>query len=140
MGIREHLEDIKRKRGALNPKLVVDAARSEDSPLHDSFEWDDTVAGEAWRREQARKIIMSVEVSYVRGDGTKSRMRQYYAVKRENVYNYETPEEISSDPISREILLSSMERDWKELENRYHDLEEFWDLVEETTKTKQIVR
>lgn len=48
--------------GALSPEDVVDAARGESSPLHDFFEWNDAVAGEAFRRDQARYYLRNIEV------------------------------------------------------------------------------
>src|ERR1700691_4847214 len=113
MSIRENLEAIKEKRGKLTPELVVDEARSESHPLHKRFEWDDTIAGESWRREQARKLIIEVEVTYSKQDGTRGHTRGFYAIQREGNYVYESTEEIVKDPISREILLSSMKRDWE---------------------------
>jgi len=49
------------EKGLLKPKAVVDEARPESSPLHDAFEWNDTVAAEAHRRWQARNLIRSIE-------------------------------------------------------------------------------
>lgn len=43
--------------GTLYPRDVVEAARPEDSPLHDAFTWDDTEAARQWRLEQARRLI-----------------------------------------------------------------------------------
>ena len=56
------LDRIYRERGSLDPTLVVDEARPEDAQLHPVFEWQDEVAGEQWRRHQARNLIRSVEV------------------------------------------------------------------------------
>lgn len=36
---------------------VVDMARPEDHYMHDMFEWDNSIAGEKYREEQARKIV-----------------------------------------------------------------------------------
>ncbi len=44
-------------------KELLDASRDENSPLHSCFEWDDSVAAEKFRTEQARKIIISIEVT-----------------------------------------------------------------------------
>lgn len=49
--------------GRLTPRAVVDAARDPKSALHDQFEWDDTVAAEKWRLDQARDIITSVKIT-----------------------------------------------------------------------------
>ena len=44
----------------LTPKAVVDASRNENAPLHSEFEWDDAVAGEKWREQQARVMICAL--------------------------------------------------------------------------------
>ena len=49
----------------LTPRDVVDAARSEDSPIHRLFEWDDTVAADRWRLHQARQVLRCIEIRQV---------------------------------------------------------------------------
>ena len=56
------LQRIEQKYGYLTPEFVVDEARPEGSPIHSRFEWDDSVAGEAYRRGQARQLIRIVVV------------------------------------------------------------------------------
>lgn len=58
--IAKELKKLERK-GEITSQRVVNAARNESHPLHGCFEWDDTVAGEKWRNEQARRIIRTVE-------------------------------------------------------------------------------
>lgn len=48
--------------GELSPAIVVDDARSSDSPLHEYFEWDDAVAAEKYRHVIARGLIASVRI------------------------------------------------------------------------------
>jgi hypothetical protein len=48
--------------GSLTPDLVVKDAEDSSSPLHDLFEWDDSIAGHKYRIEQARQVITSVRV------------------------------------------------------------------------------
>lgn len=50
--------------GQLFTADVIDAARNKKNPLHPAFEWDDTVAAERFRTEQARKLIKSIRVVY----------------------------------------------------------------------------
>lgn len=57
INIREELLKLKNRSGVLEPQIVVETARSANHPLHDSFEWDDTVAGHKFRVEQARALI-----------------------------------------------------------------------------------
>lgn len=48
--------------GKLMPEEVVEAARHPDSPLHSKFEWDDSVAAENYRLNQARTLIVRFKV------------------------------------------------------------------------------
>lgn len=48
------------KSGLLRPDAVVRAARNPKSALHEYFEWDDSIAAEKWRLEQARQLIRIV--------------------------------------------------------------------------------
>lgn len=43
------------------PKDVLEKARgNEDSELHKCFEWDDAIAGEKYRLQQARDVIRMI--------------------------------------------------------------------------------
>jgi len=53
---------------ALTAGNVVDAAAKKRSPLHDFFEWDDSVAGARHRERQAREMMASIVVIEVKGD------------------------------------------------------------------------
>lgn len=53
----DQLSAIYQRDGALTPRAVVDAARHPDAPLHSWFQWDDGKAAEAYRIEQARRVI-----------------------------------------------------------------------------------
>lgn len=48
--------------GRLTAQELVDVSRPADAPLHDSFEWNDAVAAEEFRKAQARHIIQSIVV------------------------------------------------------------------------------
>lgn len=52
----------------ITAKELLDASREEEAPLHSCFEWDDTVAAEQYRVYQARKVIGSIEIKYVKND------------------------------------------------------------------------
>lgn len=62
------------------PSDFVRVARPKGSPVHGDLEWDDTVAGEQWRLEQARKIIGALVVVRKRDDGTEQKQRAYHSV------------------------------------------------------------
>lgn len=48
--------------GRLTAKDLLDENRPEDAPLHKVFEWNDGVAAEKWREQQARHVISSIVV------------------------------------------------------------------------------
>lgn len=53
----EEIERIYHKRGQCGAADVVDESRPESAVLHPCFEWNDPVAAELWREQQARSII-----------------------------------------------------------------------------------
>ncbi len=57
------LESIVERHGAITPGLLVRESRPEDAPLHDEFEWDDSVAAECYREQQASYVIRSITVT-----------------------------------------------------------------------------
>ena len=50
--------------GCLTPQQVVDHARDNKNPLHPLFEWDDSEAAEAYRREQAGAMMRAIQIHY----------------------------------------------------------------------------
>lgn len=66
--IGERLAHLRTELGSLTPLVVLDDARPADAVLHGYFEWNDTEAGEQWRRFQARKLISAVQVVVEEGD------------------------------------------------------------------------
>ena len=47
----------------VTPQEVLDKARDENSELHKCFEWNDSVAAEKYRLQQARAIIVNLVYS-----------------------------------------------------------------------------
>lgn len=45
------------KSVGLTSKTLLDESRPEDAPLHNEFEWDDSIAAEAYRETQASYLI-----------------------------------------------------------------------------------
>lgn len=48
--------------GNLTAKGLLDANRPEGAPLHNEFEWNDSIAAEKYRESQARHLINSLVV------------------------------------------------------------------------------
>lgn len=48
--------------GQLTPESIVNTARDISNPLHECFEWEDSLAAENWRKQQARILINVIKV------------------------------------------------------------------------------
>ena len=78
------LQSVRERRGELTPAIVVEEAKSDDSPLHDRFEWDDTEAARKHREHQARYLMNRIEVVVeVRGERRETRAFQQVLVNVE---------------------------------------------------------
>lgn len=136
MSLRDHLHAIKDKHGRLTPALVVEEASNPRHELHGRFEWDDSVAGDAWRKEQARQLIKSVYVTYRKSDGENVSIREFYAVRESTAadsdpgkYAFNTLDELKADPLTLEIVRRDLERDWRSLRAKYEAFEDFWVVI-----------
>lgn len=137
MNLRDALLEVRAQAGKLTPLTVLDAARDPKHPLHSRFEWDDSVAAEAYRREQAHQLIQVVNLNYRTGDGTTKTIRAFHAVRTETEYVYEPAEAVVADEFQRQLVLRDMERDWKTLKKRYQNFREFWTLVEGDAEARE---
>jgi hypothetical protein len=129
--LRECLQGIYERYQELTPELVLDEARDTSHPLHSKFEWDDSIAAEAHRREQARHLIRTVKVSFVKADGGTGTVRQYHAVRRNDSprRSYRKVEELATDDLARMVLLQEMKRDYQRMKERYGSFKEFHEMI-----------
>lgn len=131
--VRSELLKIHKRDSGITPQAVVQAARSEKSPLHSHFEWDDTVAGEKFRLDQARQLIRC-EVTHVVGlDNLPRNVRAFVSVRpnEEAEQRYIPEEEARLNPFTRALVLQQMRSDIAALTRRYEHLSEYWDMVRE---------
>lgn len=131
MSLRDELLAIRERHGALTPAVVVDEARSPSHPLHDRFEWEDSVAGEAWRRHQAHELIQSVKIVYRDEKGREQHVRAFHAIRTavDVTPVYEPVDVVLADTVMTKILLADMEREWRTLKRRYDQFAEFRVMV-----------
>lgn len=129
--VGEHLEFLRKQhKGELTPADVLADARHDNSPLHSFFEWDDGVAAEQFRLQQARGLIKSVIAVYVREDKPAVRTKMFVHVPEPSAPHYRETSHAMSQAKTRKMVL---DRAWNELKAwkaRYRDLEEFAGLVQ----------
>lgn len=111
-------------RSPLTLQAVVDASRPMDAPLHPEFEWDDAVAAEEYRKDQARHLIDHIVIQYERTDAQPLQVRAWTNVREGKASQYIPIQVGMSEP---EIRSKILETAWKELDafrKRYSDLEQ----------------
>lgn len=59
------LDVLYKQHGSVTTEFVLEAARDLKNPLHRYFDWDDSVAAEKWRKQQALSLIMSSKYTLV---------------------------------------------------------------------------
>lgn len=60
--VGEMIEEMHNKGIDVTPEVLLDASRDENSPTHCEFEWDDTVAAEKYRVQQAKELISHIRI------------------------------------------------------------------------------
>ncbi len=119
----QRLATIHKRKGHLSAELVVNDAKSQRSPLHPAFEWDDPTAAHEHRLEQARNMLRSVVM--LRDNGEDKRpIRAFVHVEAFDEPVYMDINVAMGDEALRKHILA---RAWRELESwrqRYEELEE----------------
>lgn len=137
MSLRDELQAIHDQHGRLTPALVVETARPKNHPLHARvFDLAPREAAEAWYEHRAHELIRSVKITVTRADEQADiRMRAFLAVRADGPesYVYEPAEEVAADPFTRQLVLRDMEREWRQLLQRYEQFQEFLELVSDYT-------
>ena len=103
----------------LTAKALVDANRAEDAPLHNEFEWNDSVAAEAYRETQARHIINCIEI--VREE--KEPVRAFFSISRAEP-EYRHIDAIMKEADKRQALLNMALAELLSFKKKYAQLEE----------------
>jgi hypothetical protein len=130
--LRDELQAIYDEYGKLTAELVVEVARPAGHPLHDRvFDRSRKDAADAWYLHRAGELIRSVRVTYRNASGAKLDCRAFSPVRPQQAGVYDPLEVIAADPMLMHLLLARMEREWKDMRQRYEHLSEFWVMVRE---------
>ena len=121
--------------GRLSPMDLVEASRPEDAPLHNEFEWNDTIAAQKWRERTGRIMIASIVVTQEAEEEEKP-IRAYFNIER-GTHEYIPTEVIFSDEAKRERLLDIAKRELLSFKSKYQSLTELagvMDAIDEVMK------
>lgn len=109
------IDKIEKENGFVKPHDLVNEARTESSPLHSYFVWDDGEAAEAYRNHQAGQLIARVRVSF-----ENKRVRAYQSVRV--IVKYDSKERVDEGYVSTARILSDEDLRWQVIKQGLKDL------------------
>ena len=140
--VGETLEELA-QNGDLTSARFLEVSRPEDAPTHNLFEWNDSVAAERYRLQQATVAINSVEVQIVNeATATVTPQAAFVNVVRKATAQPGSfaPIEIAlSDENMRSTLLLNALNELKSFRRKYNQLSELSDVFLEIKKVEQAV-
>lgn len=130
--VHTELEAIRQRDGHISPEAVLRQACADDNPMHEEFIWDDSEAAHAYRLEQARSLIRSIEVVYE--DAPTKVVRAYSVVSAPPEYQthrkvYTDTREALTDPVTRAEILATAIREALAFRRKYADLQELSKVI-----------
>ncbi len=99
------MQIARRNGGVLKVDDVLEEAKSENSPLHKHFEWDDTAAADKYRRDQARYLIQKCKITLIENEPVSIRAFVSLPSDRDSGGGYRLTSEVVTDERRREELL-----------------------------------
>lgn len=132
---------IQQEKGGIEIKAddVVEAARSETSPMHADFEWNDSKAGHSWRLTQARALLRGlVTTVVVLKDTSPEPRRAIVSVRQDRHRSYVPLTEVLKSPDMMRSVLDDARRDMNAFVNRYRMYAELAEVVGVMEKTLKI--
>ncbi len=127
----------KNKKRKLLPSAVVQEARDKDSPLHRYFEWDDAVASDKYRLDQARQLIASIEII---SDDRHESAPAFVSLASDRITGgYRDVNDVLSSAQLRKELLSTALGELKAMQYRYDRLAELVKVIKPVIKKVEVM-
>lgn len=122
------------EEGRLDGELLHDEIADSNHPLHNRFEWDDAVAGRAYRVSQ---INRDIKRSYIKiwVDDRPVKVKTFTAVRytgdTERLKGYTRTERVVLSPWQYRHMMRELRRKIRELQVNYGHLEDFARVMRE---------
>lgn len=124
--------------GGLTPKEIVNAAKAKRSPIHRVFEWNDSVAGEHYRLQQARLLIGNLRILVVYANREPLIHRVF--VNLEDGIGYRSSVAVEQNASARARLIELVMGDLRQAQTRLAALQDFSGIVRELAVIEQRLR
>lgn len=122
--------------GNLSAKSLLDVSRPEDAPLHSEFEWNDSIAAEKYREEQARCIIRHLVVRLDEKPDTP--IRGFFRVTQGDA-RYTDVEAILTQRDARSVLIRQALDELAAFQRKYGNLTELAEVFEAAENVRHAV-
>ena len=123
--VQEITRIIEANGGEVSPVVVVRNARPKRSPIHDCFEWDDNVAADLYRIEQAKYLLRAVTITKIDSKGNKIAVRAFPNIETEEGNFYTTNAIVMDDLELSEKLETQVQRELLYLRRKGANLKRF---------------
>ena len=110
----------------ISPAEVLEKARDVNSELHKCFEWNDSVAAEKYRLQQARGIL--INLVYKEKESNAEPVRTFQITSQRNVYQPTVSFLVQEDEYQN--LLKRAKSELESFKKRYHTLSELQEVFE----------
>lgn len=112
----------------VTPTEILEKAKDDTTELHKCFEWEDSVAAEKWRLQQARMIVCHLVIKEDgEDDAGKPEIRIFHKTDRADGYKPITF--IMQDKTEYEKLLAHAREELRIFKQKYHNLSELEEIL-----------
>jgi hypothetical protein len=115
----------------LTPQALVDTARPDISPIHPFYEWDDSIAGEQYRLEQARSHVRCVRrVENTVPIKDQPIIREYHSVRDpDSGTQYQPLRVVARNPLYYQQVLADAKTEIRAWRAKYASLNELFPII-----------
>lgn len=117
-------QQLQESEKGLTPATLLEASRSIDAPLHVEFEWDNDVAAEKYRLNQAQKIIQNIVIVTDTVDGAEAHQDRAFVITPGGRTNYVSLQSALSNDEWRKHLLAEAKRELMNFTQKYRRFQE----------------
>lgn len=115
----------------LTPKTLVEASRARTAPLHNEFEWNDDIAAEKYREEQAASIIRHLIIVRVDQEEPKHYKDRSFVFTGSQKTGYVPLNKALTNEVWRSKLLEAAKRDMQIFIAKYRRLKELSKIIDD---------
>lgn len=129
--VGEHFEQLEKQQGCITPKIVLESARSENSVIHECFEWNDGVAAEKYRESQAGLLIRNLTVKIITPEKEQSEpVRAYVNIRQTDASEFISVRNVLKDEDLTRKMLEQAKAELNAFAKKYSALQELSRLFE----------